>query len=179
MILSNYDGILCDGQNFYIYLDPKSQKFGFIPWDLDSCWGAFRLGITEERERASIWHPWVGKNLFLERVMEVEVFRKLYRASLEDYLARLFIPERLFRRMDELARWIRPAVAAESAFRLEQFDRAVTDRWQDPPPRGGRGWANYPVHQMKRFIEKRAYYVRQQLDGKSRGMILNWPPRGW
>jgi len=57
VILANYDGILFDGQNFYLYLDPKSQKFGFIPWDLDSCWGAFELGITEERERASIWHP--------------------------------------------------------------------------------------------------------------------------
>jgi len=57
VILANYDGILFDGQNYYLYLDPKSQKFGFIPWDLDSCWGAFELGITEERERASIWHP--------------------------------------------------------------------------------------------------------------------------
>jgi hypothetical protein len=179
VILASYDGILFDGQNFYIYLDPKSQKFGFIPWDLDSCWGAFELGIIEERERASIWHPWVGKNLFLERVMEVEAFRKLYRESLEEYLARLFIPERLFRRMDDLARLIRPAVAAESAFRLERFERAVTDQWQDPPERGGLQWANYPVHQMKRFIQKRAHFVRQQLDGKSRGMTLQRPPRGW
>jgi hypothetical protein len=179
VILANYDGMLFDGQNFYIYLDPNSQKFGFIPWDLDSCWGAFELGITEDRERASIWHPWVGENLFLERVMEVETFRKLYRESLEEDLARLFIPERLFRRMDDLAQLIRPAVAAESAFRLARFERAVTDQWQDPPERGGLQWANYPVHQMKRFIQKRAHFVRQQLDGESRGIILQCPPRRW
>ena len=111
--------------------------------------------------------------------MEVEAFRKLYRESLEDYLARLFVPERLFRRMDDLAQLIRPAVAAESAFRLARFEQAVSDQWQDPPARGGMQWADYPVHQMKRFIQKRAHFVRQQLDGKSRGMILQRPPREW
>ena len=31
VLLPNYDGILSDGQNFYMYLDPRSNKFGFIP----------------------------------------------------------------------------------------------------------------------------------------------------
>jgi spore coat protein H len=178
VILANYDGILFDGQNFYVYLDPRSDKFGFIPWDLDASWGSFAVWFTEERERASIWHPWVGTNHFLERVMVVDEFKKLYRAALEDDLARLFVPERLFRRMDELASVVRPAVTAESDFRLARFEKALADHWQNPPERGG-GWADRPVHQMKRFIEKRAYSVRQQLDGKSRGMILKRPPRGW
>jgi DNA-directed RNA polymerase specialized sigma24 family protein len=175
VILSNYDGVLMDGQNFYLYVDPKSQKFGFIPWDLDLSWGGFQLWLTEERERASIWHPWVGENRFIERVMAVEEFKKLYRASLEDYLARLFVPERLERRIDELAQGVRPAIAAESGFRLGRFEQAVTDHWLDPPIRGGSEWADAPVHQLKRFIRKRAHFVRQQLDGKSRGMILKRP----
>jgi spore coat protein CotH/DNA-directed RNA polymerase specialized sigma24 family protein len=178
VLLVNYDGILFDGQNFYLYLDPKSGKFGFIPWDLDSSWGSFPVWSTQERERASIWHPWVGENKFLERVMAVEEFKKLYRSSLEDFLARLFVPERLFQRMDELAAVIRPAVAAESDFRLVRFEKALSNRWEEPPFLSG-GWADRPVHQMKRFIEKRAHFVRQQLDGKSHGMILKRPPRGW
>ncbi len=178
VVLSSYDGILFDGQNFYVYLDPKMQKFGFIPWDLDSSWGGFPAWFTEERERASIWHPWVGPNRFLERVMAVEEFKKRYRASLEDYLARLFVPDRLFHRIDELAAVVRPAVAAESDFRLVRFEKALADKWKDPPERG-QGWADAPVDQMKRFIDKRARSVRQQLDGKSHGMILRRPPRGW
>jgi hypothetical protein len=135
------------------------------------------LWLTEERERANIWHPWVGKNRFLARVMEVEEFRKRYRASLEDYLARLFVPERLFRRMDELAKVIRPAVAAESDFRLQRFEQAVSDHWPELPPRGGSEWADRPVHQLKRFIVKRAHYVRLQLDNKTRGLTLKRPAR--
>jgi len=173
VILSNYDSLFSNGQNYYLYLDPRTDKFGFIPWDLDLAWGGFfLLGLTEERERASIWHPWVGENRFLERVMAVDDFRKIYRARLEDVLSRLFVRDRLFPRIDELASVIRPAIAAESDFRLARFDKAVSDHWQDPPPRGGSQGADRPVHQIKRFIEKRAYFVRQQLDGKSRGMIL-------
>lgn len=31
------------------------------------------------------------------------------------------------------------------------------------------------VHEIKRFIDKRAESVRGQLDGKSKGMILEYP----
>src|SRR2546430_8936495 len=51
--------ILTDGQNFYMYLDPRSNKFGFIPWDLDAAWGNFWIASRAEQERASIWHPWI------------------------------------------------------------------------------------------------------------------------
>jgi RNA polymerase sigma factor (sigma-70 family) len=172
VLLSSYDGILSDGQNFYVYLDPRSNKFGFIPWDLDLAWGNFfLLGTKTERERASIWHPWVGQNRFLERVMAVEEFRKIYRAHLEDFSARLFVPSRLNQRIDELAAVIRSPVAAESDFRLDKFDQAVGNK-PLAPSRGNPQSADRPAHQLKRFIEKRAISVRQQLDGKSKGMIL-------
>ncbi len=172
VLLSSYDGILSDGQNFYVYLDPRSNKFGFIPWDLDLAWGNFfLLGTKTERERASIWHPWVGQNRFLERVMAVEEFRKIYRAHLEDFSARLFVPGRLNQRIDELAAVIRSPVAAESDFRLDKFDQAVGNK-PLAPSRGNSQGADRPAHPLKGFIEERAISVRQQLDGKSKGTIL-------
>jgi DNA-directed RNA polymerase specialized sigma24 family protein len=173
VMLSSYDGILSDGQNFYVYLDPRSNKFGFIPWDLDLAWGSFfLLGTTKERERASIWHPWVGQNRFLERVMAVEEFRRIYRAHLEDFSTRLFVPGRLHQRIDEIAAVIRSPIAAESDFRLDKFEQAVGTR-PVKPARGDSMGADRPAHQLKRFIEERAISVRQQLDGKSKGMILH------
>jgi hypothetical protein len=172
VLLSNYDSILANGQNFYVYLDPRSNKFGFIPWDLDLAWGSFfLLGTTRERERASIWHPWVGENRFLERVMGVEEFRRLYRAHLEDFSARLFVPDRLNQRIDELAAVIRSPIAAESDFRLDKFEQAVGAKPLQPS-RGNSQSANRTAHQLKRFVEKRAISVRAQLDGKSDGIIL-------
>jgi len=176
VLLSSYDGLLSDGQNFYIYLDPDSNKFGFIPWDLDHAWGGFYLiGTRKEREKASIWHPWIGRNRFLERVMAVEEFRTLYRARLEDSFAKLFVPSRLSQRIDEIARVIRSPIAAESSLRLQWFDIAVGDKSAAArSPTGGSKGPNRPVHQLKRFIEARAKSVREQLDGTSKGVIPGW-----
>ena len=172
VLLSSYDGILSDGQNFYVYLDPRSNKFGFIPWDLDLAWGGFfMLGTKQERERASIWHPWVGQNRFIERVMAVEEFRRLYRAHLEDFSTRLFLPGRLSRRIDEMAAVVRDPVAAESDFRLDKFEQAIGAKPLQPA-RGHPEGADRQSHELKRFIEQRAKSVRRQLDGKSKGIIL-------
>src|SRR5207249_8687884 len=76
VLLSSYDGYLSDGQNFYLYLDARSNKFGFIPWDQDIAWGAFSyIGTAEKREKASIWRPAAYDHRFLKRVMKVEAFR--------------------------------------------------------------------------------------------------------
>jgi hypothetical protein len=177
VLLANYDGFLSDGQNFYLYLDPGSNKLGFIPWDLDLSWGGFDLiGTTRDRERASIWHPWVGEHRFLERVLAVEEFRQLYRAQLEDLFSRLFVPDRLCERIDAIAQAIRSPIAAESEFRLAKFERAVSGQRIKDGSAGPEQGPNRPPHQLKRFIEERAVSVREQLDGKSEGTVLQRKP---
>jgi DNA-directed RNA polymerase specialized sigma24 family protein len=175
VLLSNYDTLLTDGQNYFMYLDPRSNKFGFIPWDLDSAWGDFWVASKPELARASIWHPWAGENRFLQRLMAVEEFRRLYRRHLEDLLGRVFVPDRLSRRIDELAAVIRDPMMAESAFRRDKFEQAVGFKPLKPAPGERPNGLNHPPNQIKRFVEIRAKSVRQQLDGKSAGLILKYP----
>jgi RNA polymerase sigma factor (sigma-70 family) len=177
VLLPNYDGILSRGHNFYMYLDPRSNKFGFIPWDLDSAWGQDWIASTVEQEQASIWHPWVGENRFLERVMAVEEFRGIYRSHLEDFLSRLYVPERLHRRIDEIAAIIRDPIAAQSAFSLDKFEQAVGLKPVHRSPGEIPNTFNRPAHDLKRFIDQRAESVRRQLDGKSKGLILKYPEK--
>jgi hypothetical protein len=172
VLLSSYDGIFSTGQNFYVYLDPRSNKFGFIPWDLDLAWGDFfLLGTPRQQEQASIWHPWVGENRFLQRVFAADEFRRVYRAHLEDFLARLFVPAHLKHRIDELAAVLRSPIAAESEFRLDKFDQALGNK-PVQPAHGDRQGADRPAHRIKRFIDRRAASVRDQLDGKSKGVVM-------
>lgn len=177
VLLPCYDGILSDGQNFYMYLDPRSDKFGFIPWDLDSAWGRIWIASKAEQERASIWHPWMGENRFLERVMAVEEFRRIYRSHLEDFVARLYVPDRLHRRIDEIAAVIRDPIAAQSALRLDKFEQAVGWKPVHPSPGERPNTFNRPAHELKGFIDQRAASVRRQLDGKSKGLILKYPDK--
>jgi RNA polymerase sigma factor (sigma-70 family) len=179
VLLPNYDGILARGQNFYMYLDPRSNKFGFIPWDLDSAWGQDWIASKAEQEQASIWHPWVGEKRFIERVMAVEEFRRIYRAHLEDFVERLYVPERLHRRIDGIAAIIRDPIAAQSAFRLDKFEQEVGWKPVHRSPGEIANTFNRPAHEYKRFITQRAASVRRQLEGKSEGMILKYPEGMW
>jgi hypothetical protein len=102
----------------------------------------------------------------------VEEFRAIYRRQLEHALANLFTVERLNHQIDELAALIRPAVAAESDFRLRRFDLAVSTNWLPGPRDGAPEGPKAPVHQIKRFVANRVQSVREQLDEKAKGVVL-------
>jgi spore coat protein H len=180
--LSNMDSILSMGQNFYVYLHPKTQQFQFLPWDFDHSFGQFPMaGSADELERLSLLKPWSGQVLFLERVFKVEKFKRLYLAHMKEFSETIFKPERIQRQVDELASVLRPAVQEESAHLLARFDQVVAGKaisaggqgGGGPPfgaPGGGFGQAMKPI---KTFVTVRAKSVNDQLAGKSEGATLS------
>jgi spore coat protein CotH len=189
--LSNMDSILAMGQNFYVYLNPKTDKFQFLPWDLDHSFGQFPMaGSQEQREKLSIQKPWRGENRFLERVFGVEAFKKIYLAKMSEFSSTIFKPERFHQQVDELAAAIRPAVKEEAATKLAQFDKVAAGegvervRFDGTPP-GVHGDRNFgppgegrrfglppggPTEPIKPFVLERAQSVVAQLAGKSDGL---------
>jgi hypothetical protein len=114
--------------------------------------------------------------------MAVDEFRRIYRSHLEDFAARLYVPERLNQRIDVIAAAIHDPIAAESLFRLDKFEQAIGLK----PIAPARGWhigINYPVpfrdfvpaYDLKQFIAGRARSVRSQLAGESQGILLKHP----
>jgi spore coat protein CotH len=175
VLLSNYDGPLSNGQNFLLYLDPQTDRFGFVPWDLDHSWGEFPfVGSLEQRERASIWHPWVGQNRFLERMLATAWVRERYRSELDRIRRTLFVPEQLAQQLNGLAPIVRPFIAEESPRRLARFERETADRRMDQlsATNGPNASARRPGYSLKRFFFARSQSVAQQLDGTAEGIIL-------
>jgi hypothetical protein len=168
--LSNVDSILHTGQNFYLYLHPQTGRFHFIPWDVDGSFGQI-FGDQMQMAKLSIDHPWAGTNRFVARVFGVEAFGRAYRARLEEFGRTIFEPARFGREVDEIAKAIRPAVAAESKERLAEFEKAVADG----PAKAdtglfGTGWfAGKAAKSIKRFVGARTPSVADQLAGRSRG----------
>jgi len=172
VLLSSYDSFLSNGQNFYVWLAPDTERFLFLPWDLDNAWGRFGSSSAAlDRAEASILHPWIGEHRLLERLFLVPDFERRYRKALERLLADVFVPEKLHRRVDELAALLRPLVAEESVSRLARFEQAVTLTRLEQAPEEGRGFGrNRAPHPLKWFIAERARSVRAQLDGQSVGV---------
>ena len=168
VFLSDLDGLLGPGQNYYLYLDPRTQKFSFIAWDQDHSFGQFFRGTQSAREQLSIHHPWSESSRFLERLFRVDAFKKLYLTRLTEFSTTLFKPDRFHRQVDELAGVIRPAIKQESDQRLLRFERAVAG--EVPPGDAGmfRG-ANIPI---KPFVKARAQSVLDQLAGRTTGQRI-------
>lgn len=179
--LSDLDGILGPGQNFYLHLHPKTHKFSFIPWDQDHSWGQFAVrGTQEQREQLSIRQPWQGDVNFLERVFKVEAFYKLYVEKLGEFSKSICDPARLHKQVDEIAAVIRPAIKDESAARLKGFDSAVAGEPIRQQFGGFGGFGGQPLKPIKPFVTIRTASVIEQVAGKSKGQVLAsfGPPRG-
>ena len=196
--LSTMDSILGPGQNYYVYLDPRSRKLQFIPWDLDHSFGQFgMMGSQEQRERLSIRRPWRGENRFLDRIFKVDAFQKVYLARLNEFNRTIFRPERFHAQVDEITPVIRPAVQEESEEKLARLDKVAAGEpvvpvgfggGFGPPgasgggdgprpgreedrgrPFGGPGGFFQPAKPIKGFVTARAQSVADQLSGKSEG----------
>jgi hypothetical protein len=177
--LSNLDSILGPGQNYYVYLHPKTRRFEFLPWDLDHSFGQFGMvGSQDLRENLSIHRPWRGENRFLERVFKVKSFKQIYLAKLDEFSKTIFTPTRFHQQVNELTPLLRPSVQQESDEKLERFDKVVAG--ESVPGRmgggpgggmGGPGGGRQTAKPIKSFVRIRALAVRDQLAGKSEGEI--------
>lgn len=201
--LSTLDSILGIGQNYYVYLHPKTHKFQFMPWDLDHSFGQFFLmGSQEQRENLSINKPWQGENRFLERVFNLEAFKKLYLARIHEFNRTIFTPERFIKQVDEIAIAIRSSVRDESESKVTRFEKVVSGDLVEPagfggelPGGGARGGGRGDVEggprfggfmpsakPIKGFVVARAKAVQDQIAGKSEGQTLSGfgmgPPPG-
>jgi hypothetical protein len=181
--LSTLDSILAIGQNYVVYLHPKTDRFQFVPWDLDHSFGNFMLqGTQEEREQLSISEPWVGQNRFLERVMKVAVVREAYLSRMKEFQGTIFQPARIQKQVDDLAGILKGAVRDEGDEKLSRFEKVVAGEPVGMAGFGGGGGGGrgpggpgdvpsfgQPVKPIKAFVGVRHQSVADQLAGKSPG----------
>jgi hypothetical protein len=155
--LNNSDSILERGQNFYMWVNPATKKFIFIPWDSDNSFGMFSGQPGDTAVRGNIHQPWTARVRFLERMFQVPAFRTAYLAEMGAYTKTVFDPNRFSKQVASLVAAIRPDIVKEPA--VEPFNRRPagvdTLTMFDLYANGERG----PLH----FFPARARVVLQQL----------------
>jgi hypothetical protein len=151
--LGNHDSLLQNGQNFYTWLHPDTNRMHFIAWDQDFSFGNNRASATNRGIEPANWpinRPWSISNRFLERLYAVDAFRDKYFARLTDFSERLFLPALFVAQVNEIAPAIRPSVELESRGLLRGFDQIAAGRTGVVP-----------------FATERAAFVKAQLASRS------------
>jgi spore coat protein CotH len=152
----DYDSILFNGQNYYVYQNATTNKYVFLPWDQDETFAKVGFGGTRAPD-LDILQPYRrGGNKFLARMLAAPAFRSLYLKYIAEYNGNLLRPDRLAAMVDELAPIIRPAVKDESAEGLAMFDAAAAGESFVMPPWGA-------IRPLKPFAEMRSKIVAEQL----------------
>jgi hypothetical protein len=106
--LNNWDSILDRGQNFYMWLNPATGKFLFIPWDQDHSFGYFGAQPSGSHTTGDVRKPWPNHVRFLERMMAVPALRAMYLDRMREFSRTIFQPARFSAEVAELAPILRP-----------------------------------------------------------------------
>jgi hypothetical protein len=167
VLLGNLDSFLGTGHNYYLYLDDATDRFVFLPWDLDLSFGGFFMaGSVEELADLSLQHPHQGNNRLIDRLLQNPARREAYLNHVRDLVSQVFHPEGLGALAAAWEEFVTPAKQRETAARDQrgESEAGVFGMW---------GRSGMPPAQ---FIELRTASVLGQLSGTTTGFV---PQPGW
>jgi spore coat protein H len=84
--LLNWDSYLTGGHNYYFYLDPKDDKFRFIPWDLDLSSGGRGGGPGV----GDMMRPFSGDNPLIYWLLDDPAVAERYRSIIKELSKTVF-----------------------------------------------------------------------------------------
>jgi putative membrane-bound dehydrogenase-like protein len=161
-LVSNLDGFLAVGNNYYLYLHPQTKKFSFIPGDLEQAFaGQPFLGTPEQQMDLSLVHPFPGDNKLVDRLMANKQLNAQYRQVVKDLARTVFTKERLLQDIQSLESATKDLIAKEAA--------AAAAR-KEGKGGFGPGFGGKPTD-LRTLVDKRIASVTAQLDGKSKGFV--------
>lgn len=184
-LLSNMDSFLTQVHNYYVYLPPQSNKFEFLPWDMDLSLGAFPMaGSAELLQDLSISHPYVGQNKLIERLLAWDEFDRIYRQHLQELTESQFGEQGVTRTSLPVIQAAIQDLVDQEQKRVRETQAARGPGGAGPggfgPPGGGPGmFGGQPP--LDTFFEKRRASILAQLAGTSKGQepgMSFGPPRG-
>ncbi|HEX4588919.1 MAG TPA: CotH kinase family protein, partial [Gemmataceae bacterium] len=166
--LANTDSFFVLGHNYYVYLNPKTNKLHFIPWDLDRAFANFPiLGSNSQQMNLSLVHPYAGTHRLTERLLAVPGVGEQYQKLVRELAATCFDKARLLQRLE----------AAEAATKeLVERDAKAAAARKDGGSAFGPMFGKPPA--LKEFIEKRTASVAAQVAGTSKGYVPSGGPGG-
>src|SRR5262245_55520873 len=173
-LTSNLESFLALGHNYSLYLNPKTNRFVFVPGDLEFSFANFLLmGTADQLMDLSLAHPYPGENKLPDRLLAIKEVKEKYQKLLKDLTATVFTKERLLKDADSIDKATKAA--------RDQEAKAVTARREPPAGFGPPGAVAPQPPDLKTFADKRTASVADQLASKSKGHVPQFafgPPGG-
>ena len=119
-LLGFWDGYSGNNNNFFIYLNPETDKFHFLPWGADSLFTKFSILAHQRDPRAPISVKTQG--LIAYKLYQLEEGRDRYAKTLMDILENHWNEVKLLAEVDRIEAMIEPHLIPAQRFYREKED---------------------------------------------------------
>lgn len=114
-VLCNLDSYACMLQNYYLYNDPDTGKFAFVPWDHNEAFGAFYafhppIFTPDDVHTFDILDPRIGDKPLIQRVLADPTWNQQYLDLVQQLLDGPLVEATIDARMDAWHDLMRPYV---------------------------------------------------------------------
>jgi spore coat protein H len=172
-VSANLDSFLGVGHNYYLYLDPRDNRFRFIPWDLNLAFAGLLHADSQTQANLSLDKTWMHENPLIERVLEIPEFRAEYHRKIEHLLNTSFEPAHTTRVIDHIQAMAAQAIADETPPVHTDPVAAIVHPTTAPVRVPiGRATGGHAPTDLKAYLALRIASVRDQLSGKTTGVII-------
>ena len=119
-LLGFWDGYSGNNNNYFIYLNPETDKFHFLPWGADSLFTNFRMDFRRRNTNAPTSVKTQG--LIAYRLYQLEAGRERYAKTMMELLRTHWNEVELLAELDRVAAMIRPFLSPEQReFHVEEW----------------------------------------------------------
>jgi len=155
-LMPNTDSFFTTGHNYYLYLNPRTKKIVFMPWDLDISFAGFpAMGSIDQQANQNLLKPVFGRFKLLDRLLALPEVKEQYQKVLKEVAAAAFTKKKLLgdigtieKATKELLVQEKKAIDARKEKR-DGFSETMTS-WFAPAD-------------MRTFVERRAAAVEKQI----------------
>ena len=174
-LTANTESFFALGHNYHLYRHPKTNKFHFIPGDLEfSCANFLLMGSPEQLMDLSLRKPYPGANKLPDRLLAIKEINTKYQKLLNELSETAFAKRKLLQELDAIGKATKDIRAKEA--------KAVAARKEPPPGFGGPAGFGPKPPDLATFVQKRSESIAAQLEGKSKGYVPQpiafGPPKG-
>ncbi len=78
VLSGNWDGYAYNMNNYYLYANPLTSRFEYLPYDLDNTWGIDWLGQNWSNRNVYNWSPQGNQRPLADRLLDIQEFRDVY-----------------------------------------------------------------------------------------------------
>lgn len=169
IFIANWDGYIFNKNNFYLYKNPESGRFEYIPYDIDNTYGIDWFGVDWAQRNIYQWSPSGESRSLYTRLMQVQRYRDLYSFYLNKINQELIIQPAYNNYMDALRELIHPYIINdpfypldygfnENSF-LQSFDQA---------------WGAHVKYGIRPYMTARLNSIQQQLQLNPLYPVINY-----